>query len=879
MVGWKFFNLHILWKNKIPVPPFFCLTRSFYEEAMKNLSGLIHKRLQMIDFSQFKSIQDAAEDIKRLIAAGEFTQAQKREILSCFDQHFSPDTLVSVRSSGIGNRLEAGEDSQDNPFAGMSDSFLFVRREQIFHQILLCWASGYTARSILYRHQQNLPLSGFGLAVGIQKMISGERSFVLFTVNPHNISRDSVIVAGYGIGEGIVQETVAADHYFMNARTGEIHAEIREKAHRLVFDERQGWGLKKESVPPEKRAVPCLNEAEIASLVRTGRTIESIFKTPQDIEGTITGEGECYFIQSRPIAIDYTRCRLWSSANVSESFPGLTTPLTYSFARTFYQLLNYDYLRRCGVKERDLHTVADTLNSLIGFIDGRIYHAVSSFYDMLALSPLFDNYRQDWERLVAELDSYYHSPDHRFNHSPNHRKKKIGFGVYAWSRAVMNSLTLDSQFIRFQKWWDNLMLSRRGTKYHSQHPLALASDYRHVWREAGNWWGITLINYQYMVFFHKMIEKYAKKWGIDQSLLNNLLCGDSQFMGVEIVLSVVRLSDMVKSDPVLLKVFQEKDAGDIWNYIEEQKIDPDFIKEVKLHLYQYGDRGFQELKLEQPNLRDIPWELIRMIQKYVHSDLTAQSLVQAEHTSRLLGEEGLKKALSGYPLRLWFMRFLLKRLRRFLYYREKGRYMRSELFGYSKNIFQAIGSDLYHRGIIAEAKDIFYLTKNEIFDYLEGTGVSYNLAAVIRMRKQEYEEFQKSMPEKEFTTSDIVALSIPQEKERAKNDLKVFRGLGSSSGKVSGYARIILDPDLRHRVTKEDIIIARETDPGWLFLMLSARGMVVERGSMLSHTAITGRKFGIPTIVALPHATQRIPEGSYIEIDGSTGIVKILGNT
>ena len=65
-------------------------------------------------------------------------------------------------------------------------------------------------------------------------------------------------------------------------------------------------------------------------------------------------------------------------------------------------------------------------------------------------------------------------------------------------------------------------------------------------------------------------------------------------------------------------------------------------------------------------------------------------------------------------------------------------------------------------------------------------------------------------------------------------------------------------------------------DPGWLFLMLASKGMVVERGSMLSHTAITGRKFGIPTIVALPNATRAIPDGALIEIDGCSGVVTIL---
>jgi pyruvate,water dikinase len=93
---------------------------------------------------------------------------------------------------------------------------------------------------------------------------------------------------------------------------------------------------------------------------------------------------------------------------------------------------------------------------------------------------------------------------------------------------------------------------------------------------------------------------------------------------------------------------------------------------------------------------------------------------------------------------------------------------------------------------------------------------------------------------------------------------------------VQGIARVIDDPNEAGDVDPSMILIARETDPGWLFLMLASKGMVVERGSMLSHTAITGRKFGIPTIVALPDATQRIKNGALIEIDGSSGIVTIL---
>ena len=72
------------------------------------------------------------------------------------------------------------------------------------------------------------------------------------------------------------------------------------------------------------------------------------------------------------------------------------------------------------------------------------------------------------------------------------------------------------------------------------------------------------------------------------------------------------------------------------------------------------------------------------------------------------------------------------------------------------------------------------------------------------------------------------------------------------------------------------ILVARETDPGWLFMMLASKGLIVERGSMLSHTAITGRKFGIPSVVSVPDATSIIQDGARLEMDGASGLITLL---
>ena len=70
------------------------------------------------------------------------------------------------------------------------------------------------------------------------------------------------------------------------------------------------------------------------------------------------------------------------------------------------------------------------------------------------------------------------------------------------------------------------------------------------------------------------------------------------------------------------------------------------------------------------------------------------------------------------------------------------------------------------------------------------------------------------------------------------------------------------------------ILVAKSTDPGWIFLMAGARGIIVEKGSVLSHSAIVGRELGIPTVVGVTNATKLIRDGVHIVIDGSTGDVR-----
>ncbi|CAN5281088.1 phosphoenolpyruvate synthase [soil metagenome] len=885
-VGGKFSRQAVLKKLGIPVPGFFCLTTDLYRRVHAAIAVAIDAELAAIDYGNNASIQQAARNIEAIFLQTEIPADAETAIDDYFHKLFDAEQLVSVRASIVGFRAEESEDAENNPFAGMSSSFLYVPRSQVLEKLKRCWASGYSAEAILYRHVQGMQTNQFAVAVGVQKMVFGERSFVMFTCNPQDLSHNTVMIAGYGIGEGVVQESVPVDHYFINSQSGEIKKELATKSEMLSVDAAAGYGLARMQVAADRQEAPCLNEQQIRQLESIGREIESAFHMPQDIEGTFTEDGALHILQARPIALDFDRYRVWSSANVSESFPGCTTPLTFSFSQRFYYVINQDVMRRIGVPAAAIYDKRETMSKVLGYIDGRIYHSITNMTDIACLHPLFSGMRNEWERLGAELHSFYYAKKEgaaRFSlRSAWNKVSRSAAVAKTLSLILLNLFTLDRRFRKFLSWWDGVMDERRGQNHAGAHPLALLGDYNRVWQQVANRWGLTLVNWQLMIALQSEVERRMKIWKLDQdgSLISDLLCGDTQLKGVEIVLSAVRLAELVRQDPVLTVHFEQQDAEQLWCAHQRGELPPAFSKAIALHLHRYGDRGLQELKLEQPNLRDTPWELLRMVQNYARKNFTAGTLTQTESGNRARGEQQLAEALKGKPFKRLYLRYLLKTLRKVLHYREEGRYARSELFGYSKNIFRAMGSYLTQRKILQKTDDVFYLHIDELFGYLDGSGVTRNLQALVDIRKAELSEFEGRRPQKEFTSGDIVNGNVPQERlTEADVDAaggKHMQGIGSSAGKVRGYARIVDNPSLAADLGEDSILIARETDPGWLFLMLAAKGIVVERGSMLSHTAITGRKFGIPTVVAVHQATTRIQDGQYIEIDGGSGVVRIL---
>ena len=78
--------------------------------------------------------------------------------------------------------------------------------------------------------------------------------------------------------------------------------------------------------------------------------------------------------------------------------------------------------------------------------------------------------------------------------------------------------------------------------------------------------------------------------------------------------------------------------------------------------------------------------------------------------------------------------------------------------------------------------------------------------------------------------------------------------------------------------THGKILVTRSTDPGWVFALSTAKGVISERGSLLSHTAIISRELGVPAVVGIKDVTKILQTGDLVTIDGHTGEVKVEKN-
>ena len=207
--------------------------------------------------------------------------------------------------------------------------------------------------------------------------------------------RDRCLISGaWGQGEGIVSGLVDTDEYVFHHEGYEHSARIADKDIQVTPDPSGAPGTVEAPVPEPLRAERCLSLQRLGELGAEFIRLERFFGAPMDIEWTVC-EGTLYILQARPITslpdppdLDAPLI-VFDNSNIQESYCGVTTPLTFSFAAGAYASVYTQTMRALGLPERTISAHAPMLKNLLGLVCGRVYYNINNWYRGLLLLLLW----------------------------------------------------------------------------------------------------------------------------------------------------------------------------------------------------------------------------------------------------------------------------------------------------------------------------------------------------------------------------------------------------------------------------------------------------------------------------------------------------------
>lgn len=760
------------------------------------------------------------------------------------DLSFSERDCFAVRSNF------STEDGGEHSFAGQFLTRLNVKREKVQEAVQEVFAS--YAGSLEYKEKANRgkeeycptkrekgeqekeeqqekaeqkKLESSIETVLIQEMLFPEKSGVLFTKNPKGILSEMVVVLGHGLGDKVVedQENVLTYHYF----PGEC-----------LYQE--GYGQSCLSEQAQESSGLGLEEEELKTLFTLGERIEQLFQKPMDIEFAIE-KGKVYILQAREITtLDmHLPVRILDNSNISESFPGICLPLSESFAGEMYSGIFTSLGRRFLGKK--VSSYEELFQRMVGGFSGRMYYEISSWYDILRLLPFSRKIIPVWQGMLGVS-----------NEEISFSKKKPGFFL-----KCRITLLFCYYFIVSQRKMQELdkFFQERYASYSKR--VDEEEEAQELYR-----------------IFLEMKEDILREWDI--TLMNDMvsfisthLYGKKTAFSLETMKPVRALS--------ALKAVARKHGLDSEEYRREKK----------KYISAYGDRIEGELKLETRTYRSNEELLDRWILDALETEKTDYSEKDCEETSRMEKPSEQKQRKS----------FLYRLAESSCNNREISRLHRTRCFGLMRRIVDKIGEKTI-------GFDVYYLSLDELKELLfSGKDFSLKIARERELRKA-YERLPVlsrvkllGKVDRDPLAGEIRVLSyesfkgksekssVPfseeprnfESKGKTESTPRVFFGRGVSKGIFRGEVLKIKSlQELRATEAKGKILLSYSTDPGWFPYLDMASGLITERGSLLSHSAILARELEKPAVVNIPHIMKELQSGDIVEIDGDLGICSVI---
>jgi rifampicin phosphotransferase len=877
--GGKGYNLYLMDREGLPVPEWTVIGKRYYDTFLA-AAGLKEKiKGLLLDWEQGKI---AAAECSKQLEALFVNQETNKELISTIEAAINSignPLTFSVRSSA------ADEDSSCHSFAGQLTSYLYVTTlEDACRYVKLCWASTFSERCLVYRKENGLDPLQASVAVIIQRMIDADRSGVIFTCDPIEKKVDRYLVSAvYGVGEGLVSGALDADNYWLDAATGSlVRSEIAHKNE--AFSKGNSGHTASVEVEAAKQDIPALTGQELQDLFHMSKRASDFYQRPQDIEWAYE-KGKLYLLQTRPVTTLTSNPtgypNLWDNSNIIESYGGVTLPLSFTFALRNYYNVYVQFCEILSVPPAIVKEMDDYLAYMLGSLHGRVYYNLYNWYKLVGVLPGFKQNREFMETMMGVSEELAEEIANRIQPHPSWntwkgKLRKTGTGL----KFIYYHYTIQSLVDNFLKEFNQEYQKYRTNDYSRMSSDQILRVYLDLERRMFNRWKAPIVNDFLCMVHFGLLRKLTKKWlsDLDPHIQNDLIAGEGNLESAEPTKVLIKMADDAFNDPLLRVLIESTPPEDTYEALSRSPF-KEFFAKVNDYLDRFGFRCMSEMKLEAKDLISDPSYLFVCLKNYLRAGNTKLGVYeQREQELRKNAELQVANHLKGYKKHVYF--WVLKHARKAVRNRENTRFARTRIYGIARTMFQCMGNDLASRGILEKPDDIFYLTVDEVFGIHQGTLTAFNLIPLIKLRKVEYANYEGEDLKPRFMTRGPVYWHNPCLVEdepivESGSDEYDLKGTPCCPGILEGVVKVVLSPTDDLTLNGEILVTAR-TDPGWVPLYPSISGLLVERGSLLSHSAIVAREMGLPAIVAIPGLIKCLKTGMKVRLDGKAGTIKIL---
>ncbi len=831
-IGGKAYSLADMQKLSINIPKWFVLTSDcFLDFLYESRDEYFHLLNNYSEMNRRK--------IVKIIQATKFSDSTKQLVRAEMAKTFSPMELVSVRSSAT------DEDGKNHSFAGMMESYLSLKQDdEIFDYIKKCYASCFSERAMQYRYENKLINSKIRIAVIIQAMVDPEYAGVMFTSNPQTNDPDETLISVVnGVGENLVSGKENSSDYTVNT--------LRE----VNYEN------------PQRKAR--VDNETLLKIYDVGQTIEKSHnpRIALDIEFAVK-DNQIYILQSRPIVncshIDKNKPRtILDNSNIIESYSGVTTPLTYTFAREVYSKIYRQTLRNFYISEEAINSIKSDLDNMLCFYENKIYYRLNSWYKMTSLYPGYEKNKKYMENMMGvktplqetggqaktRLVKIYLRFIHKFIHMKGASRKFVN---------KFNRIT--------RPYYDNTFASYTNEQ--------LLEVYKDLEAQILDDFITPIANDMGAMVVYGALTDMAKNAKVynAEGLISDILSKQGNVESAKQSEELLKLVKEIRREPTLYNIFKESNTDELVRKLNSNSLI--IFSKLNSYINKYGARSMDELKLETITMQQNPSFLINIIKQYLELPQLPENKEKKSNKAeaRFLSYfKGIKKAEA---------KFLIKETKYFVRNREMLRLRRTYIYSIVRNIYLRIGQNMANERLIRSQRDIFYLEKDEITVIIKrGKYTVDEIRDKIDARKKEYaandkkETYERMYFYGDVKPENMIPIYSHQE-TKTKTTSRLLSGVAGGGGTVTGVVKYVDSPENAN--VRGYILMAKRTDPGWTVLFPMAEAIIIERGSILSHSAVVARELGITLVAGVRGLTAKVHDGDTVKVDGKNGTIEII---